>query len=202
MTKRKTIWTYQRLGEKVHTHSYHKRNQNSPFNYLWRKALWQFLLSLRSLCSVWSVRDAERAFVASSFVAWLCTQGGHIKNFLGRRYTTQNRTINVVGRCLTNVILEKVVSLRILEMLCLHFFWVAEMGCCGYRIPRLESQWLLPTVATGQEGVWCRRMGEFEAWTIFVLASYVVRGGAGPIACMSALAATTKKDQKTWMAFS
>ena len=50
------------------------------------------------------------------------TQGGHIKNFLGRRYTTQNRTINVVGRCLTNVILEKVVSLRILEMLCLHFF--------------------------------------------------------------------------------
>ena len=133
---------------------------------------------------------------------WLDCAPKDIKNFLGRRYTTQNRTINVVGRCLTNVISEKVVSLRILEMLCPHFFWVAEMGCCGYRIPRLESQWLLPTVATGQEGVWCERMGEFEAWTIFVLAPYVVRGGAGLIACMSTLAATTKNDQKTWIAFS
>eukprot|EP00434_Breviolum_minutum_P008186 symbB.v1.2.007217.t1/scaffold441.1/size205278/4 len=36
--------------------------------YLQETALWQFLLSIRSLCSVWSVRDAERAFVASSFV--------------------------------------------------------------------------------------------------------------------------------------
>ena len=32
------------------------------------EALRQFLLSVRSLCSVWSVRDAERAFLASSFM--------------------------------------------------------------------------------------------------------------------------------------
>ncbi|CAJ1373276.1 unnamed protein product [Effrenium voratum] len=32
------------------------------------QALRQFLLSVRSLCSVWSVRDAERAFLASSFM--------------------------------------------------------------------------------------------------------------------------------------
>ncbi len=36
-------------------------------------------------------------------------------------------------------------------------------------------------MATGQEGLRCRRMGEFEAWAIFVLASSVGRGGHGHV---------------------
>eukprot|EP00435_Cladocopium_sp_Y103_P023668 s1091_g5.t1 len=46
-----------------------EQSQLVPLNLLVprEQALKQFLLSMRSLCNVWSVKDAERAFIASSF---------------------------------------------------------------------------------------------------------------------------------------